>query len=188
MTNFKPFKVSNYITPEEALKKLENYHPPKTPEPPVEKTVITPSIITAVDIQSPENWLFIESRQHGIYTQPDLLVNLYRLNATPEVQKAAQSINLAVADTALQKDGHISHNTARISTRSGLPNARRKMSSSARVSMVFTDTPKAAGDGAEFTSALWNALSALTSSLRSRAVIGFAAASRGDSPDAAAGS
>ena len=108
MTNFKPFKVSNYITPEEALKKLENYHPPKTPEPPVEKPAITPSIIISADIQSPENWLFLESRQHGIYTQPDLLVNLYRLNATPEVQKAAQSINLAVANTARQKDGHIS--------------------------------------------------------------------------------
>ena len=62
---------------------------------------------TTARIPDPEHWLFLEGRQHGSYEYPDLYASLHRLSLTPSVQQAAQQLNLTVANTALQKDGHL---------------------------------------------------------------------------------
>src|SRR3989304_829883 len=54
------------------------------------------------NIQDPQNYIILESTtQH-----PDLLISMHRLSYTPEVEKAAKSLKLALQNTAEEKDGH----------------------------------------------------------------------------------
>ncbi len=58
------------------------------------------------NIKDSANYILLESKQHGSYSYPNLLVSMHRLGLTPEVEQAAHKLDLKVSNTAQEQDGH----------------------------------------------------------------------------------
>ncbi|MBI2672758.1 hypothetical protein HYX19_00710 [Candidatus Woesearchaeota archaeon] len=71
-----------------------------------DKLMNQPTKPTPGNIRNPEDYIFLEAKQHGTYSYPDLLVSMHRLGLNEDVQKAANKLDLIVTNTAQEQDGH----------------------------------------------------------------------------------
>lgn len=53
-----------------------------------------------------EDSVYIEGRQHGDYSYPNLLVNMHKLDYSNDVGKAAQRLGFSVKNTGKEQDGY----------------------------------------------------------------------------------
>ncbi len=74
----------------------------------LEETVQRPAqnISTATDVKSPEHYIILPGKKHESYSYPDVLVSMHRLGYSPEVERAAKTLGLALGDTAEEKGSH----------------------------------------------------------------------------------
>src|SRR3989338_10910116 len=119
MNSLKPLGKSNYVSPEEALRDLDNYKP-ENREGVKKKNSPRKNSNQRLHIGSltePENWLFLEARRHGNHDFPDLYVCLNRLSYSPEVKAIKESLDFKVENTAqlevgIPYIGNINHEQA----------------------------------------------------------------------------
>jgi len=68
-------------------------------------------------IEDPNDFIIINSRYHGDYHSPDLLVQIHKLRYTSEVEQASKTLGFNVSDTSEESDktpyiGNINHEQA----------------------------------------------------------------------------
>jgi len=129
MNSLKPLGKSNYVSPEEALRDLDNYKP-ENREGVKKKNSPRKNSNQRLHIGSltePENWLFLEARRHGNHDFPDLYVCLNRLSYSPEVEAIKGNLDFKVENTSQLEGGipyigNINHEQAmRLTKQLGYP-------------------------------------------------------------------
>jgi len=94
-----------------AMKKILETSSPDASESPQSESV------SLINLSNPEDYILLPGKTHRNYTYQDLLVSMYRLGISPEVEQAAQSLDFQVENTAKEQNhrdyiGNINWNQA----------------------------------------------------------------------------